>query len=166
MATTTKPKPKKKKVEVKVKKLSTVRPPRADLDVNNMKLQGKRLSAKLKQSITGATLETTIQGASTLTLTVADWHEGLLHSKLLAGKCELTFDGESFTLVKISRTGPNMQLTFEDTAVNLLRQYTKPLKANRAKVTRAQFVRKMVREVTQARIPFHCPEINKKQPIA
>ena len=32
--------------------------------------------------------------------------------------------------------------------------------------TRAQFVRSMVREVTQARIPFACPEVNRRQAIA
>jgi hypothetical protein len=170
MATTTQKKKPKRKVKVKVKpppKLSPIRRPRADLDIENIKLQGKHVSAKLKQAITDGSIESTIDGASTLTLVVADWYEGLLHSKLITGACTLTFDGESFTLVKIARAqGDSMTLTFEDTAVNLLRQYKGPLKANRKNTTRAQFVRKMVKEVKQARIPFKCPEVNKKQPIA
>lgn len=165
-STPAKKKSKKKVVKVHVPTLSTVRKPAADLDVENLKLQGKNLSARLRSTITAATIESTIDGASTLTLTIADWYEGLLHSQLITGACKLTFDGESFTLVKTARAGSTMTLTFEDTAVNLLRQYKGSMKAARSKVTRAQFVKKMVTEVKQAHIPFKCPEINKKQPIA
>lgn len=153
-------------VKVRVPALSVVRPPRADLDVGNLQLQGKALSAKLRRAITDAQLDQTIEGASTLALTVSDWHEQLLHSKLILGAATLTFDGLSFTLVKLSRQGFMVTLTFEETAVNLLRQYSKPKTASRDSVTRAQFVRSLVQEVTEARIPFQCPEINDKQPIS
>ena len=157
----------KHKVIVKAKALSTVRPPAADLDTGNLRLQNQKLTARLAQAITDASVEQTIEGASTLTITVADWARGLLRSQLLTGKVTMTFDGISFTLVKISEaTDWKLTLTFEETAVNWLRQYTKPRKANRANTTRAQFVRSMVQEVTQVRIPFICPEINVKQPIA
>jgi hypothetical protein len=167
MATTTPKKKTTKHVKVHVPTLSTVRRPRADLDVGNLKLQGKHVSAKLGQAITDGSIDQTIAGASTLTLTVSDWSEGLLHSKLITGAATLTFDGLSFTLVKIARAqGSSMTLTFEETAVNLLRQYKGPKKANRANTTRAQFVRSLVREVKEAKIPFQCPEVNKKEPIA
>ncbi len=146
--------------------LATARPPAADLDVANLTLQGQGLSARLKQAITDGSIEQTNQGASTLTLTVADWAGGLLRSALLAGAVTLTFDGLSFTLVKLSKSDTALTLTFEETAVALLRLYSSPKKADRATSTRAQFVRSMVQEVTQARIPFVCPEVNKRQPIA
>jgi hypothetical protein len=146
--------------------LATARPPAADLDVANLTLQGKGVSAKLKQAITDGSIEQTIQGASTLTLTVADWAGGLLRSALLAGGVTLTFDGLSFTMVKISKSDTALTLTFEETAANLLRQYSSPKKADRATTTRAQFVRSLVQEVTQARIPFRCPEVNKRQAVA
>ena len=146
--------------------LAQVRPPAADLDVANLTLQGKGVSAKLKQTITDGSIEQTIQGASTLTLTVADWSGGLLRSALLAGAVTLTFDGLSFTLVKTSKSDTALTLTFEETAVNLLRQYSSPRKANRDSTTRAQFVRSLVQEVKEARIPFVCPEVNKRQAIA
>ena len=145
--------------------LATARPPAADLDVANLTLQGKGLSARVKQAVTDGSIEQTIQGASTLTLTVADWAGGLLRSAVLAGGVTLTFDGLNFTMVKLSKTDTALTLTFEETAVNLLRQYTKPRKADRATTTRAQFVRTLVQEVTQARIPFQCPEVNKRQAI-
>lgn len=166
---TTKVKPKdKKKVKVKPPpRLSTVRPPAADLDPGKMTLAGKPVGAKLRAAITDTSLEQTIAGASTLTLTVDDWAGGLMNSQLVKGATTLIFDAISFTLIKLDRQDDGtMTLTFEETAVNLLRQYNKPKKANRANTTRAQFVRSMVTEVTQARIPFKCPEVNDKQPIA
>lgn len=168
----TKAKPKHPPVKVKVRSrhtpaaLSRARQPAADLDVANLRLQGKKVSAKLAQAITDGSIEQTIDGASTLTFTVADWAGGLLRSALLAGAVTVTFDGLSFTMVKTSKSDTALTLTFEETAVNLLRQYSKPRKANRSTTTRAQFVRTLVQEVTQARIPFVCPEVNKKQPIA
>ena len=129
-------------------------------------MQGKGLSARIKQAVTDGSIEQTIQGASTLTLTVADWAGGLLRSAVLAGGVTLTFDGLSFTLVKISKSDTALTLTFEETAVNLLRQYSSPRKSDRATTTRAQFVRSLVQEVKEARIPFACPEINKRQAVA
>jgi hypothetical protein len=146
--------------------LATARPPAADLDVSNLTLQGKGLSARIKQAVTDGSIEQTIQGASTLTLTVADWAGGLLHSAVLAGGVTLTFDGLNFTMVKLSKTDTALTLTFEETAVNLLRQYSSPRKSDRATTTRAQFVRALVQEVKEARIPFACPEVNKRQAIA
>ena len=160
------PKPVRAPVRVRVPVLSVVRRPRADLDVGALRLQGEQLSAKLQNAITDSSLETTLDGATTLTLTVSDWHQGLLHSSVIQGAALLTFDGETFVLSKLARQGSTMTLTFEDQAVNLLRRYSKPKTADRASVTRAQFVRSLVVEVREARIPFRCPEINVRQPIA
>ena len=165
-------KPKKgKKGKVKVPPtLSVVRPPQADLDPGAMVLTGKqgnkKMSVSIQRAVTDASLEQTIDGASTLTLTVQDAAMGLLRSQLLKGDITMKFDGESFTLTKITRQADTTQLVLEDTAANLLRQYTKSKKANRSNSTRAQFVRSMVKEVTENTIPFKCPEVNVKQPIA
>lgn len=161
---------KKAPTKVKVPTLSQVRPPRGDFDVSRIllsgpKQKGKRLSAQVRGAITDGGIEQTIEGASTLTLTIYDWAEGLLHSQLILGAVTVTFDGLDFTLTKIARADDKMTLTFEETAVNLLRQYKSAKKADRANTTRAQFVRSMVQEVTQAHIPFVCPEVNTKQPV-
>lgn len=163
--------------KIKVPSTGLVRKPRAPLDVSKMTLNGlintpggpkggDKMSAKLQDAITAASLESTLAGASTLQLTITDWYHTFLRSQLLTGSCTLTFDGIGYTLVKLSAAGDDtVQLTFEETAVNLLRKYTKPLKANRANTTRAQFVQTMVKEVSEARIPFVCPELNTVQPI-
>ena len=153
--------------------LSPARPPKADLDIGKLVLTGPKagsntaiLSAEIQKLVTGSTIETTIEGASTLTLTVTDWSRKLIKSPLLTGPVQLTFDGEDWTLTKVAKQGTILTLTFEDTAVHLLRQYRKPKKADRAHTTRAQFIRSMVQEVTEVTIPFACPEINDKQSIA
>ena len=164
MATATK---RTRKVAVRVPTLSTVRRPRSDFDVDNLTLTGGPLTAKIKAAVTDGSVETTLDGASTLTLTVNDWGRRLLQSALLAGNITLAFDGISYTLVKLSAADVGaLTLTFEETAVNLLRQYNKPKTANRNNVTRAQFVQSMVTEVREAKIPFSCPEVNKRQPIS
>lgn len=158
-------------VKVRVPVLALVRAPRDDFAVGNLLLQGKQMSARLQRSITAGSVETTIQGASTLTITVSDWDRTLLTSELLMGAPKapptLVFDGIEFCLVKTSTAEDDtVSLTFEEYAVHLLRLYSSPKKANRATTTRAQFVRSLVREVTQARIPFRCPEVNVTEPIA
>jgi hypothetical protein len=166
-----KPKPKAKTpIKVKVPVLSPVRPPRVDLDVANLILKGpkqagKQLSTVITRAITTGQIENTIEGASTLTLSVTDWAGALMRSQMLKGEVQLEFDGETFVLTKVARQSTVMTLTFEDRAVNLLRSYTKAKKADRASTTRAQFIRSMVQEVKEAVIPFQCPELNVKEPI-
>ena len=161
-----------KKVKVKVPVLSTVRPPQADLDVSSITLSGPKLAGsrqitqQIRQAITGVTLEQTMEGASTLTISVTDWSMALMRSQLITGSVTVKFDAIDYTLTKVARADTVMTLTFEETAVALLRLYSKPKKADRANTTRAQFVRSMVQEVTQARIPFQCPEVNTKQTVA
>ena len=69
-------------------------------------------------------------------------------------------------MVKVSKSDTALTLTFEETAVSLLRLYSSPRKSDRATTTRAQFVRSLVQEVKEARIPFACPEVNKRQAVA
>ena len=81
-----------KKSTVVIPSLSVVRRPRADFDVAGLKLQGKTISAKLSQAITDGSIATTIEGASTLSITVSDWYGSLLRSELLTGLVTLDFD--------------------------------------------------------------------------
>ena len=165
-------KPKPKKVTVKVPVLSTVRPPAADLDVSSIILSGPKLKGsrqitqQIRQAITGITLDQTMEGASTLTISVTDWSMALMRSQLITGAVTVKFDSIDYTLTKVARADTVMTLTFEETAVALLRLYSKPRKADRSNTTRAQFIRSMVQEVTQARIPFQCPEVNSRQNVA
>ena len=138
----------------------------ADLDPGNIRLQGQKISAKLSQAITAMTIESRIDGSSTLTITVYDYAKAFLRSQLMAGNVTLMFDGLYYTLVKTATTTTGVTLTFEETLVSLLRLYDTPKKADRATTTRAQFVRSLCTEVQEATIPYRIPEVNVREPIA
>jgi hypothetical protein len=163
-----KAKGKKKVAAVKVKlppRLGVVRAPQADLDPGSLVLQGGPIPVQLAQAVTTMVLTQTMQGASTLEITVADYTGDFVRSSLLKGGLTLTWDGIQYTLVKTAKGDRTVTLTLEESAVNLLRQYTKPKKAARALVTRAQFVRSLITEVKQARIPYSIPEVNVRQQV-
>jgi hypothetical protein len=154
-------------VNTKARPLGTARQPAQDLDVARLRLFGTRAkAAELRNSVTGMDLEMTIDGASTLTIKVSDWHRGLLRSQLLQEASWVNLDGVEYTLSKISHDADELTLIFEETVVHLLRRYNEPKKANRDNTTRAQFIRGMVNEVRERRIPFSCPELNLKQRVA
>ena len=130
------------------------------LDVVSRKLRG--LDTRIDGSITGGELERTMDGASTLTITVHDPKRALLLSGMFAEKIEVRLDRLLWRLVKVGKHGDELTLTFEDREVALLREQTQPKKASRAKVTRAEFALSLVREAGTG-IPFVCPELHVRQ---
>lgn len=146
--------------------------------------KGKRTKALLEGSITAATLELTIEGATNLVVTIEDPHRRLLRSDLLTkwtwgnefgnekawvaqGRpIEATLDDFVFRLVQVAKQETTLTLTFEDREVTYLRRHRGARKASRGSVTRAQFARLLVREVkADGGIDFYCPELDAKQPI-
>jgi hypothetical protein len=148
------------------------RPLLRPLDLSSMTLYGvqpwtKGLQQNLRLSITEAVLEQTIEGASTLTLTVRDPFHGLLRSDLVTYKSLLVLDDVRFRLVKVGRNATGeLRLIFETASVQVLRGIKHPWKANRATMTRAQFVERLLREPRDVWIPYRIPEVNVQQPIA
>jgi hypothetical protein len=142
------------------------------LDLSDMTLYGvqpwtRGLQQNLRMSITSAVIEQTVEGASTLTLTVRDPLRGLLRSDLVRYKSLLVLDDVRYRLVKVGRApGGELKLIFEVAAVQVLRQYDHPWKANRATMTRAQFVERLLREPKDVWIPYSIPEVAVRQPIA
>lgn len=153
-------------VNTKAKPLGVARQPAQDLDVGRMRLFGSRAApAELRASISSFELQMSIEGASTLTVKVRDWHRGLLRSQLLQEASWVNLDNTEYTLAKISHDGDELTLIFEETVVNLCRKYDKGKKANRDNTTRAQFIRGMVNEIRERKIPFQCPELNQRQRV-
>ena len=154
------------KPRTKAKPLGTYRPPRDQLNVDHLRIRGEsKITADVRRLCTEATVEMTLAGASTVTLKVQDPTRKLLNSDLVLQASTLVVDNISYTLAKVSRDGNTLTLIFEETAVHLLRQYNKPRKANRDNTTRAAFIASMVKEVTEAVIPFRCPEVDVKQKV-
>lgn len=135
-------------------------------DINKIILDGAEIGADITDALTSATIDRTMDGASTLVLTVHDFGRKLIDSKMFNSKVEAQVDDLFFTLVKVAKSGHEFTCTFEDREVEWLRRYTTPRKVSRDQVTRAQFIKMLIDEVKEGVIGFHCPELKDKQPIA
>jgi len=136
------------------------------LDVGGRRV--RNLDRRIDGSITGGSLERTIDGASTLTITLHDPQRVLLRSGAFGRSSEVRLDRLYWRLAKVSKTGDDLTLTFEDREVSLLRAKRGPKKpAPRSKVTRAEFALSLVREVKAGGgITFVCPELHVRQKVA
>lgn len=138
----------------------------AEAVVGDLRLVGDHDVADIDQALTGGELVQTISGASSLTLTVHDPHRRILTSGLLeSAALDVTLDGEEFRLAGLDKADDDLTLTFEALAVALLRTYRRPRKAFRDQMTRAQFARALVAEVTERRLAFWSPSLVIRQPI-
>ena len=130
-----------------------------DLDTLNLALKGFA-SEKIIEAVTAAEVERTIQGASTFTVDVSDKDRVLMHSPFLKSKVDTEVDGLWFRLVSVAKESDDITLTFEDREVAIFRTYDEPKSAAWGATTRPKFIRDMVREVKEVKIPFYCPELN------
>jgi len=138
-----------------------------DVTIDKLELDGKRYTLVVGDAIEDATIEQNIEGASTLTLVLRDSSRELLRSGLfdpMNGAITAKVDAFEFTLVQANKSGDELSLTFEDKQVNDLRRVVKPKKADRRKVTRAQFAFSIVSEV-KPRMGFYSPDMKVVQPI-
>jgi len=145
---------------------------RRDTIVSAMRLGGVKMPMDVAKSILSADIEMTMEGASTIIVQLNDPDRVILRSKYLTDGTRMQIprsDGvvgkwDTFALVKISKNGDNLTLTFEDEAIWRLRKYNSKLKVNRNQMTRAQFALKLCQE-PKPRIPLYSPELLIKQPI-
>lgn len=110
-------------------------------------------------------VERTIDGASTVTVTLIDDKKDLLESGWLTKHTDINIDGLYFRLAKVRKQGELVSLIFMDREVALMRGYNTFRKANRDDITRAEFVLSLVREVRELHIRTVIPELHKVQPI-
>lgn len=137
-----------------------------DIDVGNLVLKVRKVSGiKIREQISDAILERTIDGASTLTITLIDDNREILNSGKLRKKTDLEIDGLWFRLKQIKKRGAMLDLVFEDREIAFLRDHAKVRTAQRSKVTRAEFVLSLIKEVKQVKIRTVIPELHKVQPI-
>jgi hypothetical protein len=142
-----------------------------DVDLTRfyLKMTTRKQGFNAVEAISDIQIERTIQGASTVTVTVEDREGILLNSGQLAARNDVEIDGLFFRLVSIAKSGQELTLTFEDREVSLLRTYAKPIKQSlataRTRITRAQFVLRMIREVKEEKIAWVIPELTQRQAI-
>jgi len=140
-----------------------------DLTKLYLKLNHKAVGFNIVEAVTDVNIHRTIEGASTVDVTVEDRDRTLLNSGLLSSRNDIEIDGLYFRLVSVRKDGPELTLSFEDREVSLLRLYNKPIKQSlktaRTRVTRAEFVLRMIKEVKETKIRYVIPELHKQQPI-
>lgn len=139
-----------------------------DVGIGTLRLRAAGIErVQIDQRVTGGTLDKTIDGASTLTLTLDDSDRVLIRSGVFERSIDVKLDEVFWRLVKVAKAGDSLTLTFEDRAVAWLREMTSPRKASRTKMTRAEFALSIVREVKKGGgIPFFCPELHVTQKVA
>lgn len=142
-----------------------------DSDLTDLVLHsGKKLALELEGTIQPTpSLKRTIEGASSIGLSVYDSDLRFLRSSLAATDWNAEIDGLWFRYVAFSGTGRPWSLTLEDREVSRIREFSGPLKvyAHRGKpneVTRAEFVKRLVEEANP-HLVFVCPELHVQQPV-
>lgn len=139
-----------------------------DIVLHSEAKAGAKLNVELGGGIVGAELSRTIEGASTLTLTVYDPKQKILQAAIMRRRFNCRIGPHLwFTLVGVKKQGKTVVLTFEDREVSWLRELKGPKKAYRDQVTRAEFFLMLLKDVKKGKgkIEFYCPQLHKKQDI-
>ncbi len=138
----------------------------ADVTLGSLKLYGQEMDVRLEEAVTEGRVEQTIEGAPTIALTVFDPELELLKTnRFVNQKFDIKLDNAWYRLVAVEKQGNLLTFTFEDRVIAWLRGYTKPRKAYRDKVTRAQFLLSLINEVTEGTVLVYVPELATVQPI-
>jgi hypothetical protein len=139
----------------------------ADITLRNSERQ---VALELGVAVTDAKLTRTIFGASTLELEVFDPERRLLRNILLAQKWDAELDGLHFRWPgALPKSGDTLTVTLEDRWLALLREKEGPKRAVRGegphKMTRAEFIKRLIEEACGTGLRFYCPQLHKQQPI-
>ncbi len=138
--------------------------------INTLRIDGSRFDVEARDGVVGSSVDRTIEGGSTVSIDVHDRDQILTttdfldadHDALLDNDILLTLDGLRFALARMENTHPVYKVIFEDYVVAALKSATRPRKAYRDKVTRAEFIFSLVDELG---FDFYCPELMARQPI-
>lgn len=138
-----------------------------DLDIPKFQTVMRGMTGvDLSSRIIDATVNPTIEGATTLTVDIEDSDHSVLRSGRLAARLDVELEGLWWRLVGTDISDDNqLTLTFENREVSILRLYNKTRIASRTKMTRAEFIRVLVREPHEFKIPYVIPELLDVQPV-
>lgn len=137
-----------------------------DSSLNDLVLSdGDALHLRLGARVApGAKLTRTIDGGSSVGLSILDRELDFLEDSLLAEKLDCRLDGMHFRWMGADLRTDGIGLTLKDRDIAILEEQTEPLVAYRKDMTRARFIVNAVRSVRpDAKIT--CPEIDVIQPI-
>jgi hypothetical protein len=138
---------------------------------------GIQRRADLYPVLVGMSAKLNRGGEASLTLTVADPSRTLLTSgkldailnpngsgRLASG--DLRAAGVWWRVTSLGRSDALVTIECEDRSIADMREYDRPLAIARRKITRAQFIRRLIGEVKDHPITYFIPELGITQPIA
>lgn len=143
-----------------------------DTVVERLRMGGKRLTTNVAANLISAEIEYGMETSYQLTLSIFDPGEELINWKQLKEGLRVALrrsdipGWDKFALVHVGTTGDIVDLTFEDEAIWRLRRAFGFDVVSRNVMTRAEFIYKLVREVTHPTITFVSPQIFTKQPVS
>jgi len=128
----------------------------------------RRRRANLRRHVTDAVFEDSIDKTPTFTLVVHDPEWELLDSGALQRIIDLNpgnIPRRWYRLTSIDVNDDDITLTFSTRNAVYLTYQRKPKKARRKRMTRAEFIKSLLRSVKQTRIKMWCPQLHDKQKI-
>lgn len=163
---------KKKKASLKATDLANPKPLLAEEEVLDVTVAPlvfvsvkKGLSTGVGDVLTDGTLIEPMQGAMGITFDLLDHDYAALNSGVFGHRVSCHLDTIPFTLTDVSITeGQKLQAVFEHSLIAEMREHSKPKKASRHSMTRAEFILSMLKELRQPYV-FICPELHRKQPV-
>ncbi|HEU5046073.1 MAG TPA: NlpC/P60 family protein [Nocardioidaceae bacterium] len=120
---------------------------------SDLVLSGNKLTADLDNAITDTSIERTIDGAPTLTLSLNDPVGAVRNSGIFGNRTTVKVDAFTFEVAQISKSGEALTITCEDQVVAELREHNSILKVAAGKMTHVQFAQMICKEVPF--IKFH-----------
>lgn len=137
----------------------------ADVSQDSIIFRGAKrgLITQVAENVADATLEETMKGASDLSVEVRDHGYELLNSGLFDTRFFCEIDGASYRYTEVSLVSQYLlRISFEHALIAEMREHTGNVTAVRGKVTRAEFILSMLKEL---KLPFRfiCPELHKTQ---
>lgn len=134
--------------------------------IDDLLFKGEKFRSNVTDAVLDAEVRRTIQGASTISLTLADDKNELVTRPIFRNQFDLEVDDLWFRLQGIEDTGDGLlSLGFEARDVNRLRHRTGHLKVLRKQLTRAEFILLMIRELRHPAVSFFSPQVHVVQPV-
>lgn len=142
----------------------------SDVDIERIYLDvvgGKKLDTDVRDVVLSAEFEDSIDQTPTFKITIHDPDWALLNSGALDTAIDVRVAPRRwYRLDAVEVDNDDITLTFITRNAAYLTYHKKRKVVSRSKVTRAQFIYSLVRSVKKVRIPFYCPQLDVRQPIA
>lgn len=138
-----------------------------DVNVEKLTLQSskKGLATEIEKVLQDAKLVEPMQGAMALNLDLLDDDFNALNSGVFGTRVTAKVDRVTFRLTEVSITEDTaLSAVTEHALIAEMREHSKPKKASRHSMTRAEFVLSMLKEL-KTPYTFICPELHRKQPV-